>query len=199
MAKSVKYDWEQIKETYINSNRDLYTFSRECNSRDDSPKYSTLKNKCYSENWNSERTEKNRDLIVNDIASTVALTDETHRLYVGKREELLDADKAILHHIGIAQSLRDVFESALPGVKRAIGVIDWQTLAVDDPKTFTGCLRDLTNIVQISTEIERKALSLADYKIDLTTSSDINITQEIKDVSTMSDRDLIAEYIDLLK
>ena len=194
--KRVCIDWDELREKYLASDRDLYEFSSEHTRNENNPAWITLQKRSYAEKWREARTESNHKQYVESNGKSQMIQDETHQTLVEARKSLISSDLTILRHVEIAGSFQAMYLELLPKIRRASKLIDWDGLAESDPRQFVATLKDFSTIMTSAVTIERQALSLSDIKIELISSSqsNIDITTRSEDLKEMDTVDLIAKY-----
>jgi len=194
--KRVCIDWDELRETYLASDRDLYEFSSEHTRNENNPAWITLQKRSYAEKWREARTESNHKQYLESQGKSQMIQDETHQTLVDARKSLISSDLTILRHVEIAGSFQAMYLELLPKIRRASKLIDWDGLAESDPRQFVATLKDFSTILTSAVSIERQALSLSDIKIELltTNNTNIDITTRSEDLKEMSTVDLITKY-----
>ena len=199
--KRVCIDWDELREKYLASDRDLYEFSSEHTRNENNPAWITLQKRSYAEKWREARTESNHKQYVESQGKSQMIQDETHQTLVDARKSLISSDLTILRHVEIAGSFQAMYLELLPKIRRASKLIDWDGLAESDPRQFVATLKDFSTILTSAVSIERQALSLSDIKIELISSSqsNIDITTRSEDLKEISTVELIARYSEACK
>jgi len=199
--KRVCIDWDELREKYLASDRDLYEFSSEHTRNENNPAWITLQKRSYAEKWREARTESNHKQYVESQGKSQMIQDETHQTLVDARKSLISSDLTILRHVEIAGSFQAMYLELLPKIRRASKLIDWDGLAESDPRQFVATLKDFSAIMTSAVSIERQALSLSDIKIELISSSqsNIDITTRSEDLKEISTVELIARYSEACK
>lgn len=199
--KKADVDWVELKDRYVKSDRDLYEFSFDYTKNQEDPAWTTLQKYASAQHWRECRIQYNLNLTAQSQGKTQALQDETHKVFVETRSKLLNANTTIARHCDVADSFINIYLEALPAIRRAMGRVDWDMLAEADPKGFISAIKDFSNIATVSIEIERKALGLADFKMQLETNSSttLDVTQKIALLREKDDKELIADYMESLK
>ena len=194
--KRVCIDWDELRETYLASDRDLYEFSSEHTRNENNPAWITLQKRSYAEKWREARTESNHKQYLESQGKSQMIQDETHQTLVEARKSLISSDLTILRHVEIAGSFQAMYLELLPKIRRASKLIDWDGLAESNPRAFVSIVKDFSAIMTSAVAIERQALSLSDIKIELISSSqsNIDITTRSEDLKEISTVDLIAKY-----
>lgn len=147
MAGKPKYDWESLRKLYVSGEVDeLVELSRERTGRSASPHYNSIKQKAFEEDWTEQRKAYQRNLDVKVHTSyTNSAVEPTAAQVQQRTQEMIDASEAIARHLRLAKSLQSVGYQGLRG-------IDISKLSA----------RDIVALIQLGTDIERKALALYD-------------------------------------
>lgn len=188
-------DWSDVEKKYINSDKDLYEFSAEATGNEFDPAWLTLKTRSAKDNWRQKRLDKNVDKLIESESKGAAIQDQAHVSMVAERDKLLSADLVIRRHIQIAESFQSLYLDVLPAIKRATRLIDWDVIAVNDPRSLILMWKDLNSVTSASIEIERKSMSLADAKIELFTTSKSSLDTTTRDLKSMSEKELTEAYL----
>lgn len=196
-------DWDLLERAYINDyEKELIEFCYEFTKNIDDPKFKTAEEKCRIGKWKDlKRIQMANDpdymgKLNSELQQFDYTTAETVR---DSRLKLVDANKTIQRHLDTASELSNIVSFHTPRILKASECIDWDNLAIEDPKAFFGAVKDLTTIMDTVIKIERTALDLANVKIDIVQTSRGKSDQEIIDYSKMSDVELSALYSDTLK
>lgn len=200
-VRSSHTDWDTFKNAFINAyDKELIEFCYESTKNPNDPKYKTAETKAREGKWlNLKRIQMSEDpdymdKLTKDLSAFDFTTVDTVR---DSRLKLVDANKTIERHLKVAGELSSIVSFHTPKILEASKLIDWSSLALEDPKTFFSAVKDLTAILEASIKIERTSLDLANVKIDIVQTS--KPVQETKDYSGMSDAELSALYLDSLK
>lgn len=150
------FDWEAIKKIYITGDMDLTALSREYNGLETSPSYQALRNKASQDKWNEQRK------AYRSMVSTISTKPDavgTAQEIIRNTEALIDSAEAISRHIRLAKTLQtDVLvlqNKLLPRLKE----LDLDKIT---PSVAVNLLRAMADVLTKSTDIERKAMGLAD-------------------------------------
>jgi hypothetical protein len=136
MGVRKRYDWESLKRVFItDENVTLESLSRNTTGLDTSPSIQALREHSAKENWAEQRKAYHRN-----INAAAAKTAEQ---ITARTEELIDAAEAVARHIKLAKILQSV---------------GYQRLKSLDPESLSP--KDAIAMVQLGTDLERKALAL---------------------------------------
>jgi hypothetical protein len=188
-------DWEDLREKFLKSDKDLYEFCFEGTGDESLPAWSTLQRRAGNAHWVQERIDNRVGLCIESSAKSKAIHDDTHVRMIEERKKLLSADLTIRRHIEIAQSFQALYLDMLPSIQAAAHGIDWQGIAESDPKTYITMFKDLNSVMASAIEIERKSMSLTDIKIELFTESKSSLDITTRDLSKMSEKELTEAYL----
>lgn len=195
-------DWDQIERDYVNSDKDLYLFSRENTGNTYHPSLSTLQQKYYDRNWARLRAARVQHELVQAEGKNNALRDEeVMKVTLLAREDLLNATQAIERHLRLSRSLQDIAGSLVQSAQKAVGFIDLEEMAANDPKGFIAAVKIITDLTAASTELERKCLGAADIKIEFNVIPDSDRDTTAKKIEALKDMDqseLLKRYMDSL-
>ena len=75
-VRSVRVDWADLEKKYINSDQDLFTFSRECTKNPEHPTLGTLRDNYYKAQWGRKRAARQEADKVEAIGKSAALKSE---------------------------------------------------------------------------------------------------------------------------
>lgn len=199
--RAPKTDWDLFERIYITTyDKELVEFCFEFTKNIDDPKFDTAKTKALEGKWyDLKRIKMANDpdymgKLDNELTKFDYTTAETIR---DSRLKLVDANKTIQRHLDVAGELSAIVSFHTPKILLASKMIDWDSLALEDPKAFFSSVKDLTAIMDTVIKIERTCLDLANVKIDIVQTS--KPIQETRDYSGMSDAELSALYLDSLK
>ena len=150
MAGKPKYDWESLRKLYVSGEVDeLVELSRDRTGNMDLPDYANLRKRAARENWKEQRRFYNRELAAQVVANAAtkvtqsATSEEVSR----KAEELIDNVEAIVRHIKLGRLLQN----------KAF-------LRLKDLDITRLSIKDMIAMIQLGTELERKALALYEPK-----------------------------------
>lgn len=200
-VRAKKTDWDLFSRAYINAyEKELVELCFEVTKNPDDPKYDTAREKCREGKWNDlKRIQMANDSeymgkLNSELSSYDYTTAETIR---DSRLQLVDANKTIQRHLNVAGELSAIVSYHTPKILAASEYIDWQNLAMEDPKAFFGAMKDLTAIMDTVIKIERTSLDLANVKIDIVQKTEP--IKQTKDLSNLTDAELSALYTDTLR
>lgn len=163
------HDWEALKKLYLTGDMDLYDLSREYTGLQTSPSYQALRNKSSQDKWNDQRKAYRHMLsTVSTVVSTQPDQSAKAQEIIRNTEALIDSAEAISRHIRLAKTLQaDVLELN----KHVLPAIRELDLSKAKPGEIASLIRAMADVLAKSTEIERKAMGLADptqsHKIDI--------------------------------
>lgn len=202
--RAKKIDWDLIRDSYINGDRDLYFFCRENTACECDPTWLTLKAKAYSEDWQKLRTIRIQKDLIQAQGINQALNSEVVQVELTAREELLNANAAFMRHVTAAQELQHLASALTEKFKQALHLIDVTEMAATDPKGCIAALKIITEFQSQAIELERKAFGLSGIKIELTLNQDndddrANVERKMKLLKEMPQEELLKSYMDALK
>ena len=136
MGKRKFYDWEALKRAFITDEKiTLESLSRERTGLETSPSVYALREHSAKEDWAEQRKAYQRQINATAAKAAEQVTART--------EELIDAAEAVARHIKLAKILQS---------------LGYQKLKNLDPESLTP--KDAIAMVQLGTDLERKALAL---------------------------------------
>ena len=188
------FNWEAIKKIYITGDMDLTALSREYNGLETSPSYQALRNKASQDKWNEQRK------AYRNMVSTISTKPDnvgTAQEIIRNTEALIDSAEAISRHIRLAKTLQtDVLvlqNKLMPRLKE----LDLDKIT---PSVAVNLLRAMADVLTKSTDIERKAMGLADPAQNHNVAVEVQMSvEELREkYKTMDSSELARLYHDSL-
>lgn len=190
-------DWDAIRDGYINTDRDLYHYSSEHTKLETHPTWLTLNARASREGWARLRNERIKNDYIEAVGKDAALQSEVLRVELATRDEILNANNAIVRHIRAAQELQKLSDELLPKFKKALSQLDLDEMAAEQPAKFIAAMKTIADFMHVATEIERKAIGLSDLKVEFNVAADDrdDLKKQIHALQSMDEADIIKGYL----
>lgn len=164
--RSGKFDWQEIETAFVESDEDLYTFSREKTKNPNHPTLSTLQAKYYERGWAKMRSARIKADLIESEGKTQAYQDEVTAICLTATEDLTNANRIIERHFRVADQTLAIVQILDMKAIAALELLNLEQLAVDDPKGFIGALKIIQDLKAGAIEIQRKTISLSGLSVN---------------------------------
>jgi hypothetical protein len=204
--KAGKVDWEALEDRYVEEDLDLFYYSSDYPPNDKTchPSMSTLRQRAYEGQWVHKRRARIKNDTKAEVIETIgkdrALQAEIVQIEITSRDELLNANRAILKHLRLANDLQQIGAELVEKAKQVVHRVDLADLAENDVKGFIGALKIITDFLTAAADMERRALKVSDLKVEFAITSNQDDTEnKLSQLKSMDTAELMTAYMAAVK